>query len=251
MKKYYQKNILKRVFSALVIFLWGFTVNGIPPQPEQFTPEQFKPAQKAAYNSLPEPEQQNLINFLTRLKNAPICKKFVRGKREENFGDVICAINGFVNLQEDPQIRKILKFIMGFALLDDGVIATNTQNWGVFTDRCKSSINGCLGLLGFSFLPRNDELIEREFHLLNLSLNRSEIRQWSLRKSSIPPTVNPNSEDQNPSGELNQFVVPHPLPTVNPNSEDQNPSGEPSQFGKPNPSGKPNPFEDLSQFWDL
>ncbi|MDR1627364.1 MAG: hypothetical protein LBR79_01150 [Oscillospiraceae bacterium] len=274
MEKYYQKNILKCVFSALVIFLWGFTVKGIAP------PEYFTPAQKTAYYSLPLPKQQELMNFLNSLKNDPMYDTNMRNKRIENFDNIICAINNFLNSQENPQTKQKMAVIIGLVLFNNGEIAVNTRHLKSTTGKCKSSLNAGFQLLGYDISTRIDGNSMRvEIPLIE----ESEIRRWSLRRKSSSPnpptvnpnsedqnqfgwpnllltvstissTVNPNSEDQNPFGWPNLFGEPNPLLTVNPNSDDQNPSEEPDPSGEPDPSWKldlswePNPFEDQNLF---
>jgi hypothetical protein len=188
MKKYYQKNIFKCVFSALVIFLWGFTVNGIDPG-------QFKGDQKIVYDGLPPLTQEALI----ALSNSPnLSSKCAQLGKNQNFTACLCSIKDFLNLQTDSQIRNHLEFIIGVVFSNDGRIVVNTRHFGLITGKCKSSICGGFQSLGYYGSPKPDcNLTKRTFPWI--AENSSEARQWSVRETSpILPTVNPNPEDPNP-----------------------------------------------------
>jgi hypothetical protein len=133
-----------------------------------------------------------LLNEADRVGYMVLQKQFLSDVRMHQhkdrvvaFGEGMDLIHAWAQRGDPDDWRRCCA--CGLCHLSSG-IAVNPHQIGWLTDKCKSSINGCLKLLGYKTLSaRGDKSSELIKALPNLEGHPHELRQWSLR--SAPNTL--------------------------------------------------------------
>lgn len=128
-----------------------------------------------------------------------------RGKRLENFSEMLSTIKTFCLRHDDDDWKRCL--VCGVCWLPNG-IAINTRHLSLLIDKCKSSINGSLQKMGYSTLQSRSEssgALSDTIPLLKNNFN--ELREWTIRQF-IANTPTPQLTSQMP------YPGFSPMPTI-------------------------------------
>jgi hypothetical protein len=135
------------------------------------------------YWNLLSNEDKAVYEHIRTALSAPISRNR-RGQRLAEFSEILEALQIFVCADADSKWKRCL--VCGFCILPQA-IAVNTTQLKRLIFKCKSTINGSLKRLGFDIIITHswayDGLAEQIPYLRN---NSSELRQWTIRISSIP-----------------------------------------------------------------
>lgn len=163
------------------------------------------------YDILNEDDRQRYCTLRTTL-SSNLCRN-CRGKRLENFNEMLAAIKSFCMRGDDDDWKRCL--VCGVCWLPVG-IAINNRQFSLLISKCKSSINGSLQRMGFGTIQSRSESTKVLSDALPLLKdNFVELREWSVRQyvANTPQPTNPIV--QKPPVLPEPFASPNPsLPTM-------------------------------------
>ena len=139
------------------------------------------------FETLTEKDQQyynNLRQILCSTEN-----KNCRGKRLENFSEVLASIRQFCIKGDQDDPKRCL--VCGIAWLPVG-LAINNRQFSLLVGKCKSSVNGSLQKLGFNSIQSRKESIALIAQAIPfLKNNYNEAREWTVRRFTTCLTPQP------------------------------------------------------------
>jgi hypothetical protein len=121
---------------------------------------------------------QDGYNQLRSTLSSQLCRNR-RGKRLENFGEMMASIRAFCVRHDEDDWKRCL--VCGVYWLAAG-IAINNRQLSLLLDKCKSSINGSLQKIGYSTLQgRTDSTNALSDAIPLIQNNFNELREWTVR----------------------------------------------------------------------
>ena len=181
------------------------SVVGLEEQPKFF--DILSEADQIIYN--------NLRQVLSSSDN-----KNCRGKRLENFSEVLSSIKQFCIKGDADDAKRCL--VCGICWLPIG-IAINNRQFSLLVGKCKSSVNGSLQKLGFNSIQSRKESIAMIAQAIPfLKNNYNEAREWTVRQFTTCLTPTPTPTYVQPITYQIRYASPTPqiyntLIPVNPN----------------------------------
>ncbi|KAK8884794.1 hypothetical protein M9Y10_043914 [Tritrichomonas musculus] len=168
---------------------------------------------------LNEPDRTGYTYLRTFIKNNPESNQ--RNKRLTSFTDMLEIIRRYAIRGDSGDANRCL--VCGILWLP-GAIAINTHQLGFLMDKCKSSINGSLQILGYKeTISRKtaSDLVAKA--LLAIRDDRSELRKWTVRciddtlldLSSLneeQPPQQKQQQDQQQNSNNEKPIVTQPVP---------------------------------------
>jgi hypothetical protein len=133
-------------------------------------------------------DQQSYISLRNELSTPKFSNQ--RGRSTAQFGVMLDLIKAFVVRGDEDDLSRSL--VCGLLWMSNG-LAVNIQQMKLLTSKCKSSINGSFGHLGYlpvqSGADTAGELIQA-FPFMKDQF--SELRQWTIRKPSEDSGAKPS-----------------------------------------------------------
>jgi hypothetical protein len=103
-----------------------------------------------------------------------------RGRSKEQFEVMLGRVKEFVVRGDADDLNRGL--VCGVVWMAKG-LAVNVQQMKLLTSKCKSSINGSFGMLGYGTIPAGaDSAVELIAKFPFMKSNFGELRQWTMRQ---------------------------------------------------------------------
>jgi hypothetical protein len=122
-----------------------------------------------------------------------------RNRRVEDFGEIVDAIEVFINVDNVDQWKRCL--VCGFCTFGDGV-AINISQLKKLVCKCKSSINGSLKWMGYDIVLSKASSAREVLKLMPmLGRHEPDLRQWTIRLRS-DSQITESFDDSTPAPEI-------------------------------------------------